>query len=137
MTATDLRDADLSEAVLARLSWPQRKALDQHAPERLNVPSGSNLRIDYTAEGRPVLAARIQQLFGWAQTPRIARGREALVLHLLAPNNRPAQVTSDLAGFWSGSYAAVRKDLRGRYPRHSWPEDPLAAKAEDRPKRRR
>jgi len=132
-----LRAAELAPALLAHLDWKQRQALDRLAPERLRVPSGSRLRIDYDVDGPPVLAARIQQLFGWTDTPRIAGGRVPLLLHLLAPSNRPAQVTSDLAGFWGSSYAAVRKDLRGRYPKHAWPEDPLTATPEDRPRRRR
>ncbi len=103
------------------------------------VPSGSKIRLRYDPQGAepPVLAARIQQLFGMNATPRIARGRLGVLVHLLAPNNRPAQVTSDLASFWTNTYPAVRKDLRGRYPKHSWPEDPTSATAEDRPRRRR
>ena len=132
-----LRRAELSPALLGRLTWKQRQSLDRLAPERLQVPSGSRLRVDYDVQGPPVLAARIQQLFGWSDTPRIAGGRLQVLLHLLAPNNRPAQVTRDLRGFWASSYAAVRKDLRGRYPKHSWPENPASAVAEDRPRRRR
>jgi ATP-dependent helicase HrpB len=115
-------------------TWAARQRLDALCPERVAVPSGSRLRIRYTAEG-PVLAARVQQLFGWQHTPQIA-GR-SLRIELLSPANRPVQVTDDLAGFWAGSYAAVRKDMRGRYPKHAWPEDPTGAVAEDRPKRRR
>jgi ATP-dependent helicase HrpB len=133
----ELRRAELSPALLARLSWSQRQALGHHAPERIRVPSGSRMKVDYDVEGPPVLAARIQQLFGWSETPRIARGRAPILLHLLAPNGRPAQVTADLAGFWASSYALVRKDLRGRYPKHSWPEDPATATPEDRPRRKR
>jgi ATP-dependent helicase HrpB len=83
-----------------------------------------------------VLAARIQELFGWRETPRLAGGRAPLLLHLLAPNHRPEQVTDDLASFWRNTYPVVRKDLRRRYPKHAWPEDPLTAAAERRPKRR-
>lgn len=133
----ELRRADLAPALLGRLDWKQRKRLDRLAPDRVRVPSGSRLSIDYDVQGTPVLAARIQQLFGWTDSPRVGGGRVPLLLHLLAPNNRPAQVTDDLAGFWASSYAAVRKDLRGRYPKHAWPDDPAAAAPEDRPRRRR
>ena len=133
----ELRRTDLAPALSTLLTWRQHQELDRLAPERLRVPSGSRLRIDYDVDGPPVLAARIQQVFGWAETPRIAAGRVPLLLHLLAPNDRPAQVTRDLAGFWASSYAAVRKELRGRYPKHAWPEDPATATAEDRPRRRR
>ena len=134
-----LRRASVAEAVGALLTWPQRSALDRLAPERIQVASGARIRLRYDPRGvdPPVLPARIQQLFGMTETPRVAQGRVGVVVHLLAPNNRPAQVTADLASFWANTYPAVRKDLRGRYPRHSWPEDPLSAPAEDRPRRRR
>lgn len=133
---SELRALDLGEALLARLSWPQRQTLDRMAPDRYPVPSGSTVRLDYPSEGPPVLAARIQQLFGMKQTPRLADGRVPVLVHLLAPNHRPVQVTADLASFWANTYALVRKDLRGRYPRHAWPDDPLTAIPEDRPRRR-
>ena len=134
----DLRKANLAAAVLASLSWPQRQALDADVPERMRVPSGSTVRLQYHRDGRPpVLAARIQQLFGMTETPRLVQGRVPLLVHLLAPNGRPAQVTQDLASFWTNTWPEVRKDLRGRYPKHSWPEDPTTAKAEDRPRKRR
>ncbi len=134
-----LRKASVMDAVRSTLTWKQRAALDELAPERIRVPSGSKIRLRYDPQGvePPVLPARIQQLFGMSATPRIARGRLGVLVHLLAPNNRPAQVTSDLASFWANTYPAVRKDLRGRYPKHSWPEDPTTATAEDRPRRRR
>lgn len=133
-----VRKANLARAVADSLSWAQRSALDEHAPERMRVPSGSRIRLRYSRSGEPpVLAARIQQLFGMTATPRIARGRVGVVVHLLAPNNRPAQVTRDLASFWTNTYPDVRKDLRGRYPKHAWPEDPSTAVAEDRPRRKR
>ena len=106
------------------------------APETSPVPSGRQVRIEYPTDGPPVLAARIQQLFGMRETPRLADGRAGVLVHLLAPNHRPMQVTQDLASFWANTYGEVRKDLRGRYPRHAWPEDPLTAIPEDRPKRR-
>lgn len=133
----EMRRAPLLEALRSRLSWSQQRALDLHAPERIDVPSGSSIRLDYEPGRPPVLAVRIQEVFGMAETPRIAGGRVPVVLHLLAPNRRPEQVTEDLASFWKTTYAQVRKELRARYPRHSWPEDPLAAQAQSRPARRR
>lgn len=138
-TFAELRRADFLGALRGRLDGRQRKALAEQAPERMRLPSGSTVRLRYdpTGEVAPVLAARIQQLFGWKETPRIARGQVPLTLELLAPNQRPQQTTTDLAGFWSGTYADVRKELRGRYPKHSWPEDPTTAEPEDRPRRKR
>ncbi|MSR47899.1 MAG: hypothetical protein EXS13_12700 [Planctomycetes bacterium] len=133
----DLQRLPLIERLRARLGVPLARALDQHAPERLVVPSGSAIRLDYPAEGPPILAARMQELFGWAATPRIAAGRVAVVLHLLAPNHRPEQVTQDLASFWNGAYPKIRGELRARYPRHSWPDDPWTAQAVRGPRRRR
>jgi ATP-dependent helicase HrpB len=133
----DLRQLPLVDRLKARLGAPLSRAIDQHAPERLSVPSGSSIRLDYPAEGPPVLAARMQELFGWAETPRIAGGRVAVLLHLLAPNHRPEQVTRDLASFWNTTYPRIRGELRARYPRHSWPEDPWTAQALRGPKRRR
>ncbi|MEU9002039.1 ATP-dependent helicase C-terminal domain-containing protein, partial [Streptomyces sp. NPDC048551] len=98
--------------------------LDELAPERIEVPSGSRVRVDYSGE-QPVLAVKLQELFGLAETPRVA-GVPVLV-HLLSPAGRPAAVTADLASFWQGGYRAVRAELRGRYPRHPWPEDPATA----------
>lgn len=135
---SELRKMDLLAALQSRLSWKQQEALRREAPTHYTLPTGKRVALRYAVVGQaPVLAARIQQLFGLEATPRIAQGTVALQVHLLAPNNRPAQVTTDLAGFWRGSYAAVRKELRGRYPKHSWPEDPVGAKAEDRPRRKR
>jgi len=132
----ETRRAPLLEALHSRLPYAQQRMLDRHAPERIQVPSGSAIRLDYEPGRPPVLAARIQELFGMAATPRIADGRVAVVMHLLAPNRRPEQVTEDLASFWKNTYAQVRKELRARYPKHSWPEDPLTAQAQARPKRR-
>lgn len=114
----------------------QLQTVDREAPERLVVPSGSRIAIDYKAGKRPVLAVRIQELFGLADTPRIAGGRVPVVLHLLAPNNRPQQVTDDLKSFWNKTYQQVRKDLRARYPKHAWPEDPWNAPPQRRPGRK-
>ncbi|MFM8933878.1 MAG: ATP-dependent helicase C-terminal domain-containing protein, partial [Gemmataceae bacterium] len=98
------------------------------------LPSGNSVGLSYEPGRPPVLAARIQELFGWKETPRIAQGRVRLLLHLLAPNYRPQQVTDDLASFWNNTYQQVRKDLRGRYPKHAWPEDPWTAVAPQRRK---
>lgn len=117
----------LPAALESRLSWPQRQALDQHAPKALEVPSGNRIRIQYQSEGPPVLAVRLQELFGLAETPRIASGRLPVVLHLLSPAYRPVQVTADLRSFWNTTYSEVRKELRARYPKHPWPEDPWNA----------
>ncbi len=115
-------------AFLSRtLDGRQRAALDREAPDHLAVPSGSRIRIDYADPAGPVLAVRMQELFGLPATPRLAAGRVPVVLHLLAPNHRPVQVTADLASFWNGAYQEVRRDLRARYPRHPWPDDPWNA----------
>jgi ATP-dependent helicase HrpB len=131
----ELRKAPLAESILAALDHRQRAALDAEAPERLAVPSGSRIRVDYTDPEHPVLAARIQELFGLAETPRLA-ARVPVVVHLLAPNGRPQQVTVDLASFWKSTYPIVKRELAGRYPKHAWPDDPTTAKAERRPARR-
>ena len=115
---------------------PQLQAVEREAPERLPVPSGSRVAIEYKPGKRPVLAVRIQELFGLAETPRIAGGRVPLLLHLLAPNMRPQQVTDDLKSFWNNTYQQVRKDLRARYPKHAWPEDPWNAPPQRRPGKR-
>ncbi len=133
----ELRRAPWRESLLGTLSHAQRTALDREAPERLAVPSGNSIRLDYSDPAQPVLAARIQELFGLAETPRVARGRVPVLLHLLAPNGRPQQVTGDLGSFWRNVYSEVRKELAARYPRHSWPLDPTTAPAERRPRPRR
>ena len=125
----DLERIDLTQALRALLPWPPAARLEELAPTRLTVPSGSSVTVDYADPTRPVVAVRIQEVFGWRETPRLADGRVPVVLHLLSPARRPAAVTSDLAGFWAGTYAQVRAELRGRYPKHSWPEDPAAAPA--------
>lgn len=119
---------DLAAILQARLDWPARQRLDALAPTHLDVPSGSRLRLAYSADGAPpVLAVKLQELFGLADTPRIADGRVAVTLHLLSPAQRPIQVTQDLRGFWDRTYPEVRKELKGRYPRHPWPDDPWSA----------
>jgi ATP-dependent helicase HrpB len=127
---------DLAAALDALLSWNLRKRLDAEAPTHFSAPSGSHVPIDYEAEEGPKLSIRVQELFGLAMHPAIAAGRVPLVIELLSPANRPVQVTRDLPGFWRGSYKDVRTDLRGRYPKHPWPEDPLTAPATRRAKPR-
>ncbi len=118
---------DLFEALQTLLPWSLRVRLDKEAPTHFDAPTGTRLAIDYEAEQGPTIAVRLQELFGLTSHPSIARGAIPLVLELLSPAHRPVQVTRDLPGFWRGSYAAVRSDLRGRYPRHPWPEDPASA----------
>ncbi|GFM58158.1 ATP-dependent helicase [Pseudomonas cichorii] len=124
---------DLSSIVRNLLPWPLPQALEAQAPRAIQVPSGSNIRIDYS-QHPPILAVRLQELFGLAETPRIAHGKQPLTLHLLSPARRPVQVTQDLANFWRTTYADVKKDLKGRYPKHFWPDNPLVAEATARTK---
>ena len=135
-TLNALARVDVADALLARLTWKQRERLDALAPTHCVVPSGSRLPIDYADAAAPALAVRLQELFGLADTPRVGEGRVPLTLQLLSPAHRPVQVTRDLAGFWARSYFDVRKDLRGRYPKHHWPENPLEAAPTARAKRR-
>lgn len=126
----DLQKLDMKGILLSLLPWNLINKLDEYAPAKIEVPSGSMISIQYQEDGsQPVLAVRLQEVFGWLETPRINEGRTPLMLHLLSPAYRPAQVTQDLHSFWEKTYAEVRKDLRGRYPKHSWPEDPLKAEA--------
>ncbi|MDR3519182.1 MAG: ATP-dependent helicase HrpB [Azospirillaceae bacterium] len=131
-----LKRLDLAAALATMLDGSQRQALEREAPVHVTVPSGSRVPIDYLSAEEPILAVRLQELFGLAQTPRIAGGRVPLLLHLLSPARRPVQVTRDLASFWNQGYKAVRADLRGRYPRHYWPDDPLQAEPTARVRRR-
>ena len=128
----DLRRAPWLGTIQSRLSYEQRQFIEREAPERIEVPSGSRIKLHYEPGKPPVLAVHIQEIFGMLQTPRVARGRVPVLLHLLAPNMRPQQVTDDLASFWRTTYHQVRKDLRRRYPKHAWPEDPYTATAERR-----
>ncbi|MBH5398802.1 ATP-dependent helicase HrpB [Bradyrhizobium sp. CNPSo 4010] len=123
----DISAGDLSDALMALLPWQMRARLDREAPTHFEAPTGTMLAIDYEAEQGPTIAVRLQELFGLNTHPSIAAGKVPLVLELLSPAQRPVQVTRDLPGFWRGSYAAVRSDLRGRYPRHPWPDDPASA----------
>jgi ATP-dependent helicase HrpB len=118
---------DLASALDAALRWDLSRRLADEAPTHFQAPTGTAAPIDYEAEGGPSIALRVQELFGLNEHPAIAAGRVPLTLHLLSPAHRPIQITRDLPGFWRGSWAAVRSDLRGRYPRHFWPEDPAAA----------
>jgi len=119
----------LTEILHALLPWDKQRELDRLAPTHLQVPSGSNIRIDYLDESAPAVSVRLQEVFGLDATPRIGGGRVPITFKLLSPAQRPVQVTRDLASFWRGSYADVRKDMRGRYPKHYWPENPLEAEA--------
>ncbi|ASR38969.1 ATP-dependent helicase HrpB [Prauserella marina] len=122
----DLGRIAVEPALRGLLSWREAARLDELAPDRLTVPSGSRIRVDYSS-GSPVLAVKLQETFGWLTTPKVAGGTVPVVLHLLSPAGRPAAVTSDLASFWKQGYLAVRAELRGRYPKHPWPEDPMTA----------
>jgi len=127
---------ELSSAVMTMVPWALRRRLDAEAPTHFTAPSGSSVAIDYEADQGPTVSVRVQELFGLAQHPAIAGGRVPLTIELLSPAHRPVQVTRDLPGFWRGSYADVKADMRGRYPRHPWPDDPLSAPATRRAKRR-
>ena len=133
---SELRSEEFADVLHALLPWPVRRRLDAEAPSHFAAPSGSSVPIDYEAEEGPKLAIRVQELFGLDRHPSIANGRVPLVLELLSPAQRPVQVTRDLPGFWRGSYAAVKAEMRGRYPRHPWPDDPLTAAATRRAKPR-
>jgi ATP-dependent helicase HrpB len=128
-SAADLQRMNLRDILESLLSWQQRRTMDEWAPSHWTVPSGSRIPIDYSDPASPVLAVRLQELFGLPDTPRIAGGRVPLTLHLLSPAQRPVQVTRDLASFWKHAYFEVRKDLKGRYPKHYWPDNPLEAPA--------
>jgi len=119
---------DLTSILLAQLDYPQQRRLEELAPTHLAVPSGARHRLEYRLEGVPVLAVKLQELFGLAETPRVAAGRVAVLLHLLSPARRPVQVTQDLANFWATTYKEVCKELKGRYPKHPWPDDPWSAR---------
>ncbi|KHL04444.1 helicase [Sinomonas humi] len=139
-----MRAVDLADPLRRLLPWPAAARFDELAPERLEVPSGSRVRIEYPEVGesgvddgaRPVVAVKLQECFGWAETPRLVDGRVPVLFHLLSPAGRPVAVTGDLASFWSGPYAQVRAEMRGRYPKHPWPEDPWTAVATGKTKRR-
>lgn len=131
-----VQPADLDAALQALLPWDLARRLDAEAPTHFEVPTGSRIAVDYEAEGGPVLAVRVQELFGLSTHPSLAGGRVPLTLHLLSPAHRPIQITRDLPGFWAGSWAAVKSDMKGRYPRHPWPDDPARAQPTARAKPR-
>lgn len=133
---SDLAGIALGDALLAPLPWAARERLERIAPTHIAVPSGSRIRVDYGDAAHPVLAVKLQECFGLTETPRLAEGRVPVTMHLLSPAGRPVQVTQDLASFWRNGYFEVRKDLKGRYPRHPWPDDPLVAEATRRAKPR-
>jgi ATP-dependent helicase HrpB len=132
----DLKRIDLTAALKARLGWKRLKEIEHLAPERLAVPSGSRIKLDYTGEELPVLAVKLQEMFGLAETPRLANGRVPVLIHLLSPAGRPLAVTRDLKSFWDTVYPEVQKEMKGRYPKHPWPDDPWNAVATKRTKRR-
>ena len=136
-----LSEQELGDALRSRLDWSLRQKLDQYAPTRLSVPSGMERGVEYLLDDHdrpapPVLAVKLQELFGLADTPRIADGRVPVLLHLLSPGGKPLQVTQDLRGFWERTYPEVKKEMKGRYPRHPWPDDPWTATATHRAKPR-
>lgn len=133
---SDLARIDLLQALNSLLDYPAQQQLQALAPAHLTIPTGQRVRLDYTADNGPVLAAKLQALFGWTETPTVAGGRKPVVIHLLSPAQRPLAVTADLASFWRNAYPEVRKDMRGRYPKHPWPEDPLTAEAQQGTKKR-
>src|SRR5262249_6744768 len=133
----DIRPDDMDHALHAFLAFPMRRRLDAEAPTHFVAPSGSHVPIDYEADEGPKVSIRVQELFGLDRHPTIAAGRVPLVVELLPPAHRPVQITRDLPGFWRGSYAAVKAEMRGRYPRHPWPDDPTTAPPTRRAKPRR
>jgi ATP-dependent helicase HrpB len=135
-SVNELKKLSLTSILESILTWEQRRRLEELAPTHQQVPSGSRVPIDYSSPENPVLAVRLQELFGLKETPRIGGGRTPLTLHLLSPAHRPVQVTRDLASFWRDAYFEVKKDLKGRYPKHYWPDDPLAAPPTNRAKPR-
>ncbi len=136
MSLAAITPEDLDAALDALLPWDLKRRLDAEAPTHFEAPTGSRVAVDYEAEGGPVLAIRVQELFGLSTHPSLAQGRAPLTLHLLSPAHRPIQITRDLPGFWKGSWAAVKADMKGRYPRHPWPDDPAAAAPTTRAKPR-
>ena len=131
-----LSEQELSEALKSELEWSTRQKIDQLTPTKILVPSGMERAIEYHHEASPDLAVKLQELFGLADTPRICDGRIVLTLHLLSPGGKPLQITQDLKGFWERTYPEVKREMKGRYPRHPWPEDPWSATATHRAKPR-
>jgi ATP-dependent helicase HrpB len=135
-SASELHSLDVATALLDLLDWEQRRRLDVLAPTHFEAPTGSRLPIDYGDPRSPLVSVRLQEMFGVSRTPTVFGNRVALTLQLLSPAQRPVQVTRDLAGFWRSSYYDVRKDMRARYPKHPWPEDPLNAEPTRRARKR-
>eukprot|EP00747_Dinoflagellata_sp_TGD_P053482 gnl/TRDRNA2_/TRDRNA2_148478_c0_seq1.p1 gnl/TRDRNA2_/TRDRNA2_148478_c0~~gnl/TRDRNA2_/TRDRNA2_148478_c0_seq1.p1 ORF type:complete len:307 (+),score=32.80 gnl/TRDRNA2_/TRDRNA2_148478_c0_seq1:57-923(+) len=131
---SQLKQVDLSEALLTGIDWNTRQKLNDLAPTHWKVPTGSKIRIDYSGEN-PALPVKLTEMYGSTETPKIAGGKVAITLELLSPGNKAIQVTSDLIGFWSGSYAQVKTEMKGRYPKHYWPDDPLHAEPTRRTKK--
>lgn len=127
---------DLTQPLHSLLSWEQARQLERWAPTHLIVPSGSNVRVEYETQDLPILAVRLQEMFGCKETPRLVEGKIPVMLHLLSPGRKPVQITKDLSSFWKSAYLEVKKELRGRYPKHSWPDDPLTAQPTAKAKRR-
>jgi ATP-dependent helicase HrpB len=130
-----VQNLDLHNILLGQLSYEQTQKLDTLAPAKLKVASGSNIAIDYSNPTQPILAVRLQEMFGTTETPSVMGGKVKLMLHLLSPAHKPMQITQDLQSFWANTYADVKKDLRGKYKRHYWPDDPLEAKATSKTKK--
>ena len=124
-----LKRLDMNAILRAMLSWDSQQRMDELAPSHLRVPSGSRKRLDYADEEAPVLAVKLQEMFGLADTPRVCAGQVAVKVHLLSPAQRPIQITQDLRGFWERTYQEVKKELKGRYPKHYWPDNPWEAVA--------
>jgi ATP-dependent helicase HrpB len=135
-SAQGLAGLNVLPALKARLSWEQARRLDERAPVSIIVPSGHSVTLDYTSGNSPILAVKLQEMFGLADTPMIAGNRVKILLHLLSPARRPVQITQDLKGFWNNAYQQVKKDLKGRYPKHPWPDDPWNAVPTSRTKKR-
>ncbi|MCK5912821.1 MAG: ATP-dependent helicase HrpB, partial [Desulfuromusa sp.] len=133
---SDLKRIDLLVVLQSLFDWQQLQRLDKLTPERLKVASGSNIRIQYDMDAKPILAVKLQEMFGEADTPRIAGGKIPVQLHLLSPAGRPLQVTQDLRTFWDKVYPEVKKEMKGRYPKHPWPDDPWNALPTRHTKRR-
>jgi ATP-dependent helicase HrpB len=132
----ELNRVSAAPFIMAQLHYPLDRLLEEHAPQTIEVPTGNRIRVDYAIGQPPVLAVRLQEMFGLLDTPRVAAGRVPVTLHLLGPNFRPVQISNDLRSFWTTTYFQVRKDLRVRYPKHSWPEDPLTATPQAKGSRR-
>lgn len=135
-SVSELQRLPMAQLLLGMLTWQQQQELDEQVPTHITVPSGSRIPVDYSNPEAPVLAVRLQEMFGLKETPRLARGRLPLTLHLLSPSQRPVQVTQDLRSFWESAYFEVKKDLKGRYPKHYWPDDPYSAAPTNRAKPR-